>query len=98
MAEYLKTPPDRSILVSFLAAMGVTARDVLRRKGTPYDELGLVAPKWTNDELIDLMIEHPVLINRPTVVTELGTQLCRLSQTVLDTVPQPQHLNCSHAS
>lgn len=96
--EYLKTPPDRSTLVSLLAAMGVTARDVLRRKGTPYDELGLDAPKWTNDELIDLMIEHPVLINRPIVVTELGTQLCRPSQTVLDILPQQQHLNCSHAS
>lgn len=90
VVEYLKTPPDRSTLVSLITAMGVTTRDVLRRKGTPYDELGLDDPKWTDDELIDLMLEHPVLINRPIVVTELGTQLCRPSETVLDILPQPQ--------
>ncbi|TGV05972.1 arsenate reductase (glutaredoxin) [Alcaligenaceae bacterium 429] len=90
VVEYLKTPPDRSTLVSLLTAMGVTARDVLRRKGTPYDELGLDDPKWTDDELIDLMLEHPVLINRPIVVTGLGTQLCRPSETVLDILPRPQ--------
>lgn len=90
VVEYLKTPPDRSTLVSLITAMGVTARDVLRRKGTPYDELGLDDPKWTDDELIDLMLEHPVLINRPIVVTELATQLCRPSESVLDILPQPQ--------
>lgn len=90
VVEYLKTPPDRSTLVSLLTAMGVTARDVLRRKGTPYDELGLDDPKWTDGELIDLMLEHPVLINRPIVVTGLGTQLCRPSETVLDILPRPQ--------
>lgn len=90
VVEYLKTPPDRSTLVSLLSAMGVTARDVLRQKGNPYDELGLDDAKWTDDELIDLMLEHPVLINRPIVVTELGTKLCRPSETVLDILPQPQ--------
>lgn len=90
VVEYLKTPPGRNTLVALITAMGVAVREVLRRKGTPYDELGLDDTTWTDDELIALMVKHPVLINRPIVVTELGTQLCRPSETVLDILPQPQ--------
>jgi arsenate reductase len=67
--------------------MSLTARDLLRRKGTPYDELGLDDPKWTDDELIDLMLKHPILINRTIVVTALGVKLARPSETVLDILP-----------
>ncbi|MGX1309541.1 arsenate reductase [Amorphus suaedae] len=88
--EYLKTPPARDVLVDLIARMGISVRDLLRRKGTPYDELGLDDPKWTDDALIDLMLEHPILINRPIVVTPLGTRLCRPSETVLDILPDPQ--------
>ena len=88
--EYLKTPPDRATLERLLAAMGVPVRDMLRQKGTPYDELGLGDPKWTDAQLIDLMLQHPILINRPLVVTPLGTRLCRPSEAVLDILPQPQ--------
>ena len=88
--EYLKTPPSRQKLAALVAAMSVSVRDVLRRKGTPYDELGLDDPKWTDDQLLDLMIEHPILINRPIVVTPLGTRLCRPSELVLDILPSPQ--------
>ena len=88
--EYLKTPPSRDRLVGLLAAMGIGVRDLLRRKGTPYDELALDDPKFTDDELIDLMLTHPILINRPIVVAPLGTRLCRPSETVLDILPQPQ--------
>jgi arsenate reductase len=70
--------------------MGISVRDVLRRKGTPYDELDLDNPKWSDDELIDFMVAHPILINRPIVVTPLGTRLCRPSEAVLDILPQPQ--------
>ena len=70
--------------------MGITPRELLRRKGTPYDELGLDDPKWTDDELIDQMLAHPILINRPIVVTPLGVKLCRPSETVLDILPDPQ--------
>ena len=90
IVEYLKTPPSRAELVELIARMGIPVRDLLRRKGTPYDELGLDDPKWTDDELIDLMLEHPILINRPIVVTPLGVRLCRPSETVLDLLPDPQ--------
>ncbi|MEC9343294.1 MAG: arsenate reductase (glutaredoxin) [Pseudomonadota bacterium] len=85
--EYLETPPGRGKLVALIAAAGLEVRDVLRRKGTPYDELGLDDPGWSDDELIDFMVQHPVLMNRPIVVTPLGTALCRPSETVLDILP-----------
>ena len=88
--EYLKTPPDRETLTALIAAMGVSARAVLREKGTPYAELGLGDPQWGDDRLIDFMLQHPILINRPIVVTPLGTRLCRPSEAVLDILPQPQ--------
>ncbi|GER17470.1 arsenate reductase (glutaredoxin) [Variovorax boronicumulans] len=88
--EYLKTPPDRATLAQLIAAMGVPVRDVLRQKGTPYDELGLGDPKWSDEQLIDFMLQHPILINRPIVVTPLGTRLCRPSEAVLDILPKPQ--------
>lgn len=88
--EYLKTPPDRSTLTALIAAMGVPVRSVLREKGTPYAELGLGDPKWSDDQLIDFMLQHPILMNRPIVVTPLGTRLCRPSETVLAILPQPQ--------
>src|SRR5690606_11759059 len=87
--EYLKDPPSRARLVELIAAMKIPVRDLLRRKGTPYDELGLDDPKWSDDELIDFMIEHPILINRPIVVTEKGVRLCRPSETVLEILPNP---------
>ncbi len=88
--EYLKTPPDRATLKRLIAATGMTTREVMRRKGTPYDELGLDDPKFTDEQLVDLMLQHPVLINRPIVVTPLGTRLCRPSELVLDILPKPQ--------
>ncbi len=88
--EYLKTPPDRATLTQLIAAMGVPVRDVLRQKGTPYDELGLGDPQWSDAQLIDFMLQHPILINRPIVVTPLGTRLCRPSEAVLDILPKPQ--------
>ena len=88
--EYLKTPPDRQTLQALIAAMGVPTRHVLRQKGTPYDELGLDDPKWTDEQLVDFMLQHPILINRPIVVTPLGTRLCRPSERVLDILPNPQ--------
>lgn len=87
--EYLKTPPSRERLVELIAAMGVTARDLLREKGTPYAELGLSDPKWSDDELIDFMLAHPILINRPIVITPLGVRLTRPSEAVLDILPNP---------
>jgi arsenate reductase len=87
--EYLKTPPTRERLTELIKAMGLSARDLLRRKGTPYDTLGLDDPKWTDDELIDLMLEHPILINRPVVVTPKGVRLCRPSEVVLEILPNP---------
>lgn len=87
--EYLKQPPNRARLVELIAAMGIAPRDLLRRKGTPYDELGLVDAKWSDDELVDFMITHPILINRPIVVTEKGVRLCRPSEAVLDILPNP---------
>ena len=88
--EYLKTPPDRATLTALIAAMGVPVRAVLREKGTPYAELGLDDPKWSDEQLIGFMLQHPILITRPIVVMPLGTMLCRPSETVLDILPQPQ--------
>ncbi|BEP56147.1 arsenate reductase (glutaredoxin) [Variovorax sp. V118] len=88
--EYLKTPPDRAALAQLIAAMDVPVREVLRQKGTPYDELGLGDPKWSDEQLIDFMLQHPILINRPIVVTPRGTRLCRPSEAVLDILPKPQ--------
>lgn len=88
--EYLKTPPDRATLKSLIASTGMATREVMRRKGTPYDELGLDDPKWSDDQLVDFMLQHPILINRPIVVTPLGTKLCRPSEAVLDILPSPQ--------
>ena len=90
VVEYIKTPPGRAKLVDLIAAMGVPVRDVLRRKSAPYDELKLDDPKWTDDQLIDFMGAHPILMNRPIVVTALGTRLCRPSEAVLDILPSPQ--------
>lgn len=87
--EYLKTPPSRERLAELIAAMGIAPRELLREKGTPYAELGLGDPKWSADELIDFMMAHPILINRPIVVTPLGTKLCRPSEAVLDILPNP---------
>jgi arsenate reductase len=87
--EYLKQPPTRERLVGLLAAMGISARELLRQKGTPYDALGLGDPKWTEDELIGFMVEHPILINRPIVVSAKGARLCRPSEAVLDILPNP---------
>lgn len=88
--HYLETPPSRSELVELIAAMGISVRDVLRQKGTPYDDLDLGNPKWSDDELIDFMMQHPILINRPIVATPLGTRLCRPSESVLDLLANPQ--------
>src|SRR5271157_5281242 len=87
--EYLKTPPSRQKLKELIAAMGIPARAVLREKGTPYSELGLGDPKWSDDELIDFMLAHPILINRPIVVTPKGVRLCRPSEKVLDILETP---------
>lgn len=87
--EYLKTPPTRERLVELIAALGIRPRDLLREKGTPYAELGLADPKWSDDELIDFMMAHPILINRPIVVTPLGARLCRPSEAVLEILPNP---------
>ncbi len=88
--EYLKTPPDRATLEGLIAAMGIGVRALLREKGTPYEALGLSDPKWSDAQLLDFMQQYPVLINRPIVVTPLGTRLCRPSEVVLDILPQPQ--------
>ena len=88
--EYLKTPPSRVRLVELIAALGTSPRGLLREKGTPYAELGLADPKWSDDELIDFMLAHPILINRPIVVTPLGTRLCRPSEAVLEILPTPR--------
>jgi arsenate reductase (glutaredoxin) len=87
--EYLKNPPSRARLIELIAAMGIPVRALLREKGTPYAELGLADPKWTDDELIDFMLAHPILINRPIVVTPKGVRLCRPSEVVLDLLDRP---------
>ncbi|MER8973609.1 MULTISPECIES: arsenate reductase (glutaredoxin) [unclassified Mesorhizobium] len=89
VVEYLKNPPSREKLVELIAAMGMTPRQLLREKGTPYAELGLGDPKWSDDEILDFMLAHPILINRPIVVTPLGTMLARPSEAVLDILPNP---------
>src|ERR1700678_1379756 len=88
--EYLKHPPSRDKLRELIAAMGISVRDILREKGTPYRELGLNDPKWSDDQLLDFISQHPILINRPIVVTPIGTRLCRPSEAVLDILPNPQ--------
>lgn len=88
--EYLQTPPSRTELVELMRQMGITPRELLRRKGTPYDELGLDDPRFSDDELVDFMIAQPILINRPIVVTPQGVKLCRPSEAVLDILPNPQ--------
>lgn len=90
VVEYLRTPPSREELAGLIQRMGMPVRDVLRRKGTPFDELGLDDPALTEDQLLDAMMAHPILINRPIVVTPLGVRLCRPSEAVLDILPSPQ--------
>ncbi|MDQ1079455.1 arsenate reductase (glutaredoxin) [Pseudoroseomonas cervicalis] len=90
IVEYLKTPPSRAQLAELIRQMGVPVRVVLRQKGTPYAELGLDDPALSDSQLIDAMVTHPILINRPIVVTPLGVRLCRPSETVLDILPRPQ--------
>jgi arsenate reductase len=87
--EYLKTPPSRERLKELIAAMGIAIRALLREKGTPFRELGLGDPKWSDDELIDQMLARPILINRPIVVTPKGVKLCRPSEAVLELLPNP---------
>ncbi|WP_027551436.1 arsenate reductase (glutaredoxin) [Bradyrhizobium sp. Cp5.3] len=82
--EYLKTPPSRERLKELVAAMGIPVRALLREKGTPYKELGLGDPRWSDDELLDFMLAHPILINRPIVATSKGVRLCRPSEAVID--------------
>ena len=90
VVEYLKTPPSRALLVELIDRAGITPRDLLREKGTPYAELGLGDGSLTDDFLIDAMMAHPVLINRPLVVSLLGVRLCRPSEAVLDLLPESQ--------
>ncbi|MES2941464.1 MAG: arsenate reductase (glutaredoxin) [Pseudomonadota bacterium] len=88
--DYLKTPPGREKLLELVSQMGITVRALLRQKGTPYDELGLGDESLTDDSLLDAIVAHPILMNRPIVVTPLGTRLCRPSEAVLDILPLPQ--------
>ena len=88
--EYLKTPPSREKMVELIGCMGISVRDLLREKGTPYAELGLGDESLSDDALLDAMMAHPILINRPIVVTSLGVKLCRPSEAVLDILPNPQ--------
>lgn len=90
VVEYLKTPLDRPALRALLARLQVGVREVLRQKGTPYDELDLDNPAWTDEQLLNFVVQHPILLNRPIVVTPLGAKLCRPSEQVLDILPQPQ--------
>lgn len=87
VVEYLKTPPTKDGLRELLAAMGITVREILRRKGTPYEALDLDHPKWTDEDLLDFIGRYPILLNRPVVVTPLGTKLCRPSEEVLELLP-----------
>jgi len=90
IVEYLKTPPSKEELRRLLAEMGLSVRDILREKGTPYAELGLADPKWTDEQLLDFIGQHPILMNRPIVRTPLGTRLCRpSSEAVLELLPVP---------
>ena len=90
VVEYLKTPPSRALLVGLIDRAGITPRDLLRLKGTPYAELGLGDTSLSDNALVDAMMAHPVLINRPLVVSPLGVKLCRPSEAVLDLLPEPQ--------
>ena len=87
---YLETPPSKEQLKKLIADMSIPVRDVLRQKGTPFEELDLGNEKWSDEELFDFMMAHPILINRPIVVTSLGTKLCRPSEVVLDILVEPQ--------
>ncbi|HHJ4202755.1 glutaredoxin-dependent arsenate reductase [Aeromonas veronii] len=88
--HYLETPPSRDLLVALIAAMAMPVRDLLRKNVPPYEALGLAEDRFSDDELIDAMLAHPILINRPIVVTPLGTKLCRPSEVVLDILPDQQ--------
>ncbi|GGB02476.1 arsenate reductase [Brucella endophytica] len=88
--EYLKTPPSREELKDMIAKAGLSVREAIRQKGTPYAELGLDDPALDDEQLLNAMLEHPILINRPFVVTPLGVRLCRPSEVVLDILPLPQ--------
>lgn len=88
--EYLKTPPTRAVLKDLISKAGLTVREAIRQKGTPYAELGLDDPAWTDDQLLDAMVAHPMLINRPFVVTPWGVRLSRPSEAVLDILPLSQ--------
>ncbi|WP_199061360.1 glutaredoxin-dependent arsenate reductase [Serratia sp. ASV30] len=90
IVHYLETPPSRAELVKLIADMGSSVRALLRNNVEPYEQLGLAADVFTDEQLIDFMLQHPILINRPIVVTPLGTRLCRPSETVLDILPNPQ--------
>jgi len=87
VVEYLKTPPSKEELRTLLAEMGISVRELLREKGTPYAELRLGDPEWTDDQLLDFIGQHPILMNRPVVRTPVGTRLCRPSEAVLDILP-----------
>jgi arsenate reductase len=89
IVKYLKTPPTRARMAELITDMHISVRALLREKDTPYNELGLADPNWTDDQLMDFMMEHPILINRPIVVTPKGVKLCRPSQAVLDILPNP---------
>jgi arsenate reductase (glutaredoxin) len=90
IVEYLNTPPSKEQLRKLLADAGLSVRDILREKGTPYAELGLSDPKWTDEQLLDVIGQHPILLNPPIVVTPLGTKLCRPSEEVLEILPVPR--------
>lgn len=91
VVEYVKTPPSRALLVELIDRAAITPRDLLREKGTPYAELGLDNMSLADDELLDAMVAHPILINRPLVVSPLGVKLCRPSEVVLDILPDSQN-------
>ena len=90
VVEYLKTPPNRTLVRQFAERAGITVRDLIREKGTPYAELGLSDPSLTDDQLLDAVAEHPILLNRPVVVSPKGVALCRPSEAVLDLLPAQQ--------
>ncbi|GJD94443.1 arsenate reductase (glutaredoxin) [Methylobacterium iners] len=90
VVEYLKTPPSRMLLQDMISRAGITVREAIREKGTPFAELGLSDPALSDDQLLDAMVEHPILINRPLVVTPKGVALCRPSEAVLDLLPPQQ--------
>ena len=96
VVEYLKSPPSRALLLQLIGRAGLTPRALLREKGTPFAELGLGNPALSDDDLLDAMMAHPILINRPLVVTPLGVKLCRPSETVLELLPTPQRAPLSN--